>query len=152
MTAGRPRKPTAEKEYEGNPGKRTLDSDDFVPDGVPIKPVGLSRLALWHWDLVVSQLVAKRVATAVDTPSLIAMCCAWARWKEQEDKLALEQDDGDIQYRTSVLWVMFLKQYSSLASKFGLTPVDRAGLVLGNGKSGNNPLEQFLSPHVPCRN
>lgn len=146
---GRPKKPTELKRYEGNPGKGKLEDDDFMPDGVPLKPKGLDAAASWLWDLVVDPMVAQQVATEIDTAALIGMCCWWSRYKSLEDGMA---ESGVPEYRELAMATMAWKQFMMAASKFGLTPSDRAGLRIGSGKTKESPLEQFLTPHVPCRN
>lgn len=146
MPAGRPLKPTAQKKYEGNPGRRELVADDFQPDGVPVKPEGLNKDASWLWDLVVDPLIAQRIATSVDTPLLIGVCCWWSLYATLQRTI----DDDIPDYRTVCMASMAWKAFTLGASKCGLTPSDRAGLkTTANGS--HSPLEQFIKPYVPCR-
>lgn len=69
------------------------------------------------------------LATELDSYELTAMCQWWGRYQEH---MALASDD----YRQHNMAVTAYKQFRAIASKFGLTPVDRVGLV------GNVPTQE----------
>jgi phage terminase small subunit len=144
---GRPRKPTAQKRYEGNPGRRELLDDDFTPGGVPIRPKGFDAHESWCWDLVIDELVTQNIATEVDTPMLIEMCWWWSQFMQ----IRAEIDEEGLTYKRGILASVCSNKFNEIASKFGLNPSARAGLKLNANKSQHSPLDDFLKPHVPCR-
>jgi P27 family predicted phage terminase small subunit len=132
MARGRPRKPTALKVLEG-----TARADDLgcepQPAGKPIMPRGMDSEAKKLWRAVVPELTAMRIAAGIDAHELQAMCEWWARYRHAAKRLAAA-DDSDF-YRWSIAAGMCWKNFSSIASKFGLNPADRSRLrVLGNDK------------------
>lgn len=140
---GRLRKPTAQKIYEGNPGKRKIVADDFEPEGVPVKPQGMSPSASWLWDFLVPELVEKGIAKRCDTPALIGLCVWWGRYQAAESALAadgVDQFDERLVNAASKAWAAFER----MAARFGLTPSARAGLKLDANKKPD-ALTDFLS-------
>ena len=86
MTAGRPRKPTAIRELEGNPGKRALPKNEPKPRvALPGAPKSLSPVARDEWKRVAEILYRVRVLTAADLAVLRGYCVnfAWAYEAEQ---------------------------------------------------------------------
>lgn len=139
MPGGRPRKPTADlkrnKTYkESKHGSRRREPKF---DGAPKKPRGLSKAAAKHWDDLVPMLTAKGVTKSVDAPVLELLCLWWDRI--QELKAVKEKD-----YRIDCRLAMATKQWHGLASKLGLTPVDRSRIELKTGEDTTNPFETFL--------
>lgn len=121
--AGR-RKPTAELKLHGEyePSRHGDRSREPQPTGKPVKPKTMKGEASRHWDSIVPSLVETGVATAQDTPALIRLCEFWAEYeaaKEQgtKDRIRL------------MMMVAAHKQWIDLASRFGLTPSDRARIV-----------------------
>lgn len=122
--AGR-RKPTAElklhggKVYASRHGDRSREPQ---PSGRPMRPEGMSADATAHWELVVPSLVETGVATAQDTPALAAMCEFRAEYERAKRRQAKDRS-------RLLMMVAAHKEWINLASRFGLTPSDRARIV-----------------------
>lgn len=91
---GRPPKPTALKEAEGNRGKRKSNPAEPKPtalDRVPPPPSHLSADAADEWRRVSHQLQELGLLTDLDITSLIAYCASFARFLQAERQLAAEE-------------------------------------------------------------
>jgi phage terminase small subunit len=121
--AGR-RKPTAELKLHGEvyASRHGDRSREPTPTGKPVKPGDLSQSASEHWDLVVPSLVDTGVATAQDTPALVRLCEFWGEYEDAKNQ--------EIKDRIRLMMMVAShKQWIDLASRFGLTPSDRARIV-----------------------
>lgn len=136
---GRPRKPTAILKLEGDysPSRHGYRGAEPQPDGTPRKPIGLPRDAGLHWDQIVPELSRLGVATRIDEAALEDMCRWWGRMQVLSRKT--KQD-----YRTLTLAAMCAKQWRDYASRFGLTPSDRAKLSVGDA-SDHDPAAKYIS-------
>ena len=132
--------PTALKLLKGNPGKRPILPDIFTPEREsPEPPAHITGRAREHWDYVCEQLNRYGMLARTDMGQLAAMCTAWARYVEAEEMIELaasqapmskgwlqKKDGGGM---TVAPWLRVsrdaIDQYSRLAAKFGLSPVDR---------------------------
>lgn len=133
------RKPTAELKLHGvyqrsRHGDRSLEPQ---PKGVPRKPAGMSKDASDHWKAVVPSLIDTGVATEQDAPALAAMCefrgeYERAKRRKQHDRTRL------------LMMVAAHKEWINLASRFGLTPSDRARIT-GNAKEKRDKASQHLA-------
>ncbi|MGL4513819.1 MAG: P27 family phage terminase small subunit [Lacipirellulaceae bacterium] len=124
MSLGRPPKPTSLHLVEGTfrgdrHGERLAEPR---PDGLPEVPAWLEGEALGHWQEVVPTLVATRVAKALDSHALAMMCTWWAEWRRLRD--APPETSGRV-----YLLGRAQREWSALASRFGLTPADRTRLA-----------------------
>ena len=125
MGRGRPRKSAKLKLMEGSHVPcRDGDEDEIVlADGVPSPPYPLKGEALKHWNELVPRLTQMGVSSEVDSHSLALMCQAWASIRKLQPKVDKEPDGP-----ARMPWLGFTKQWVELASRFGLTPSDRAKL------------------------
>ena len=123
---GRPRKPTKTLKLEGAFKKdpKRARPDEPEPEGVPILPGELGHYGLDQWNRVIPQLVKMGVATEVDSDSLYAMCKEWDRYMSGTHSA--------------------LGNWIKIAGRFGLTPSDRAGLVVKQ-KEPDKGLEAMLA-------
>lgn len=145
--AGRPRKPTAKHKLDGTfredrHGGRG-DASIALP-GTPEMPVGLGDDARELWLQVVAQLMQAKIVVQIDSSQLEAMCRWWARYMENERhacEYAHDIEAGEIyERRAKRAWDAFDK----VASRFGLTPADRAKLkVAGPTENKTDPLKEF---------
>jgi phage terminase small subunit len=103
-------------------------SEAVVAEGEPLPPAWLKGEALAFWSEVVPQVVQLRVARAIDAPELASLCEWWARTRKlsrKVDRLAV----GTPRYGTALrALVAAFATFDRLASRFGLTPGDRARL------------------------
>lgn len=91
MLTGRPRKPTALKVLEGNPGKRALPkAEPKLRVSLPSPPRHLDALARAKWTSIGKQLLEMRVVTDADAGALEALCMAYSTWRRAEKVLAKE--------------------------------------------------------------
>lgn len=121
--AGR-RKPTAELKLHGEvyASRHGDRSREPQPTGNPMKPHGLTGAASEHWDLVVPSLIDTGVATAQDTPALTRLCEFWSEYESAKKQATKDRV-------RLMMMVAAHKQWIDLASRFGLTPSDRARIV-----------------------
>lgn len=83
---GRPPKPTAVKELEGNPGKRPLNKNEPKPKQIAPKcPSWLEPDAKKEWRRLSKELETMGLLTQVDMAAFAGYCQAYARWKEAEE-------------------------------------------------------------------
>jgi P27 family predicted phage terminase small subunit len=124
------RKPTAILKINGGfrKDRHGVRGDVAPPPGVPEKPSDLSEPAGWLWDQVVPGLVEMGVVGRLDTPELVEMC----RWYGRYRRCAEVMDGADLSdkgsYRIVIQTSMTWQRFESIASRFGLTPIDRSKL------------------------
>ena len=111
------------------------------PDGHPKIPDWLDETAVAFWQRVVPELVAMRVAHAVDTDALAGMSRWYSAWRQADEKL--QTGDGD-SYKRSIEATTAWKNFTALAAKFGLTPADRANLSVPPPPLPVDPLNELL--------
>jgi P27 family predicted phage terminase small subunit len=139
---GRPRKTQEQLEQTGNFRADRHAGRTRAPkfSGAPARPAGLSVDARKLWDLVVPELIAQRVATALDAPALEAMVTAWGEYKAAQRIKAHDLDD---KRKRQMLANAALKSWRDLAAAFGLTPADRAKLEVAPHAEEENPFTAF---------
>lgn len=145
---GPPKKPTALKRLQGNPGKRRLPKDEptpppadpRVPASMPACPDFLDKAARAEWEEIVPQLIELGVLARVDRAALAAYCQAWSRWREAERLLAGEgltymSPTGVVKKNPAVgIAADAQKLMRQFLIEFGLTPAARARLRLDHAK------------------
>jgi len=125
---GRPRKPIAQHLLDGT-YREDRHGNSFLPDGEPVMPDWLSPEAQELWESIVPPLVKSGVATAVDAAELTALCDWWGLYRIARQSLAsIEDRKSRPYYDTQILAGAAFKQFNTIASRFGLTPSDRARL------------------------
>lgn len=89
---GRRPKPTAQRELEGNAGKRPLNVDEPTPPPLQLEPeptsdgekppaeLGTDETAIAEWQRLAPMLRRCRQITEADRAALIALCLEWARY------------------------------------------------------------------------
>lgn len=83
---GRPRKPTALKVLQGNPGKRALSDSEPMPTVASSSPPEwLDDYAREVWEQISPLLVGMRVLTEADAPALILLASAWSDWRTADE-------------------------------------------------------------------
>jgi P27 family predicted phage terminase small subunit len=125
---GRPRKPTALKLIEGNPGKRKIEPD---PDAGPVgdAPADLEGIALDKWHEMTR--LWRLVATAADRDQLAEYCRLEARRVEAEEMVRLHGSVGQTAggSPTRSAWLIVLdkcrEDMRKIAVEFGGTPASR---------------------------
>jgi phage terminase small subunit len=130
---GRPRKPTAKLKAQGTFRRDRHARKEPQALGAPYEIGSLTGHARELWDQIVPELVRMKVATAVDSPQLFAMCQWWSEYRTLQTEKKMEK------YNRMVAMATAYKQFASIASRFGLTPVDRASLEIEKS-TADNPL------------
>ncbi len=136
----RPRKPTKTLKLHGGLRKdrHSSRSDEPKPTGKVVKPKGMSKDATAHWDQVVPGLLNTGVATSADVSALVRMCEWWA-----EGEKCRRSKSWKPMARVQAFAVAH-KQWRDLASRFGLTPSDRANLTVKD-KDKHDPAADFIA-------
>lgn len=109
------------------PGRHQIQP---VAGGELVRPTGLGQYGLWLWNRVID-FVEQAGAGECDTECLAGMC----RWYQQYRRIyavleKLRPDDPahrELLYSGAAAW----RQFVDMASRFGLTPADRAKLKHG---------------------
>jgi phage terminase small subunit len=94
-------------------------------EGEPVRPDFEDAEASALWDATVPWLVEKGIAGKSDSAALQAMCEAWGLYRKSYEKALAKPWDKD--YRIAA--ISYLSQFETWASRFGLTPADRARLL-----------------------
>lgn len=146
---GRPRKPTALKLIEGNPGRRPIAAREPAPVGkVGECPAHLKGTARQHWFRLAAMLSA--VATAWDADALAAYCAAYGRWVEAEEHMTangtvVKSPNGyPIQNPYLAIANKAMEQMDRYGSKFGMTPADRTRVRVPEQQSADDMDERML--------
>ena len=134
--SGRKPKPTAVKVLEGNPGKRSLNTQEPQPrKKAPRCPVWLEEEAKKEWKRMAKQMEQLGILTEVDMAAFAGYCQAYARWKEAEKFIT---QHGSIVKTPSGYWQQvpqvsiaqtYLKIINKFCEQFGLTPAARSRIV-----------------------
>jgi P27 family predicted phage terminase small subunit len=144
---GRPRKPTALRLIDGNPGQRGLNSREPVYNSpaLPDPPDDLGEFGSAEWLRMGALLLKKRVMTEADWMGFHAYCVAVDIYKkallahrrvEARDPvtfgLLMKTTNGNaVQSELSNLVVKWAKAMHTGLREFGLTPQARASLLAG---------------------
>lgn len=116
--AGRPRKPSALRDLEGNRSRTAIPKDMPLP-GVPLCPKSLQGKAIEHFQFVAAELSAIGVTKRLDTEALTLLADLWRQYWACSD-------EGDVKGMCAVA-----ARWMALAGRFGLTPADRAKIMSG---------------------
>ena len=133
------KQPTAKLKLHGvfrkdRHGDRAMEPQ---PIGKVLRPREMSRDAIEHWKSIVPGLVKTGVATTADISALVQMCEWWAEWKRAKNQR--------IKDRPRVMSMsMAFHNWRDLASRFGMTPSDRANLTVTN-KDKHDPAADFIA-------
>ena len=146
----RPRKPTALKVLEGNPGGRPLPVEpdfDEVADAHAEPPVALGVSARKEWDRVMPILSKSRVMLASDLATLALYCVAYGRVVQCHNKMRnlppiMDGSAGKINGYESLL-IRWSDQMMKYATQFGLTPSSRAKLGIDPPEE-MDPVEKYF--------
>lgn len=132
MRTGRPSKPTAIKELEGNPGKRPLNRREAKPRvTAPACPTWLQGEGRAEYKRVAKMLARLRVMTEADRTALAAYAREYQLWREAdayvERKGQLEYGEKGNPYMSPMVGIanMHFKNMVKLMAEFGLTPSSR---------------------------
>lgn len=152
-----PRKPTALKRLQGNPGKRPLgrEIDGAALTKVPSCPAWLEEDARKFFRTMGREVIGMGLLTQADVPALIALAVTWGRWVDAERKLA---ERGEVittaagEQRVNP-WLTVsnraLDKFCDLLTQFGGTPASRTKFVLEHKKPfGVEDLEALIMGQI----
>lgn len=131
MSAGRPPKPLEQHLIDGTyrADRHGSDGEAVQADGEPVMPEDFDGERLACWQSIVAPLVKLKIARAIDTPSLVALCEWWARYRAFGSLLDKpEEFSVMLQSRLMRLSVEAWNQFARIAARFGMTPADRMRL------------------------
>lgn len=153
---GRPPKPAAMKQLEGDKTKRGIPSEPQPAPGFPTMPAGLTPDVVAVWDTLAAAIAPMGHLTQADAWPLTTLCKAIARQAECElrtassgglvvmGKDALVRNPWEVTRERAVL------EAERLMTRLSLSPQDRAKLGLmglqaaRELKQSGSPLEEFL--------
>jgi len=159
MSAGRPSKSAKEKRLQGVRSER-INNREPIPDlGDVVPPADLSDEARTVWDSLAPDLVRKDVLTPWDVDAFVVLCNAIVLGRRAQRMIDKDgpiveapvfnrngEITGERVQRSE--WLMVLKDantdFARFGARFGLTPADRAGLKVGDGKQ-QDPAIRLLS-------
>ena len=164
MPGGRPRKPTAIKKLQGNPGKRALSANEPQPlVELPRVPESLSKIARDEWARVAEILYRVRVLTNADLAILRGYCVnfAWAFEAEQrvmEEGTTIEEVRGTAENPYTIkkenptfsVAQKAFKQMLEFARELGLTPASRTK-IQSAPEDTRKPLEKLRNKLVSIK-
>jgi len=149
--SGRKPKPTAIKVLEGNPGKRSLNTQEPKPGKkAPRCPPWLEEEAKKEWRRMAKQMEQLGILTEIDMAAFAGYCQAYARWKEAEEFIT---QHGTIVKTPSGYWQQvpqvsiaqtYLKIMNKFCEQFGLTPAARSRIVADTGEDKENDAMELL--------
>ena len=160
--AGRRPKPTAQKELEGNPGKRPLNENEPKPAiGGARCPSHLSREAKREWSRIVPELERIGVLSMIDIGAIAACCQSYGRWVRLEQDIKREgefinmpiiskQTNEPVKNENGEMLTLSARnpkvvesrqtliQYRAYCSEFGLTPSSRSRITVPEMPDGDD--------------
>lgn len=135
-------KPTAQKELEGNPGKRALNHKEPQPkSAIPECPKHLTGEARIEWNRVTKELHELGILTGIDRAALATYCMAWLDFVYASKKVdeegevitskKFDKEGNEIGVGGKYLnpWVGIkqsaMDRVVRIAAEFGMTPASR---------------------------
>lgn len=132
--SGRPRKSAANLKLHGTYRKdrHATRPDDGAEPPLTVKPEWLTGEASAFWDRVIVPLAKSGRAVVADGEMAAGMCDWWREWRDAPSIAA-----------KNIAW----KNFVSCASRFGLSPADRAKLAAPTS-SGQSDFDRDMSKHA----
>lgn len=156
MPAGRPKKPIALKRIDGT-FREDRDGGtveiEHVTEDIPAPKTIKDKEAKKLWNDLSSKFTESRMLTDLDLPLLELMCVEYQRYLMYEKEIeksghVLEfTNKADHNYLKENPYLKLrekaLKRFTEIASKFGMTPSDRAKVVQVKGKKANDGFDDL---------
>lgn len=145
---GRPRKPTALKILQGNPGRRPIGNEPKPTSGLPKCPSHLSAVAKAEWKRTGKELDRLGLMTKIDRAAFEAYCCCYANWRRAQEML---DKSGPLLVLGDKLQVnpaarlaeMALSQMYKFLTEFGLSPASRTRLHVPEVKKAQDEFDAY---------
>ncbi|MCB0190630.1 MAG: phage terminase small subunit P27 family [Anaerolineae bacterium] len=151
MPVGRPPKPKALKELQGNPGKRAISKNEPAPERViPAMPRGLPPRAKRFWKDHIDKLDRLGLLTEVDGTAFTMMAIHYAMAWNAMERIFINGlsrlDENGVERKNPLLqvWRENSAAYLRYAQQFGLTPSARGRLSIPEPPSEDD-YEAFLN-------
>lgn len=159
---GRRPKPTAQRQLEGNAGKRALNREEPAPPpltaAVDTPPAELTThpVALAEWHRLAPMLVKLRQITEADRSALLALCVEWERYLDATDKvrvlgMVVKAPSG---YPITNPYLSIARSAlgacSRLWPELGLTPSSRSRVKTAPAAAAGDPFNEFDAPPAPA--
>lgn len=147
---GPPKKPTALKILDGNPGNRPLPQGEPQPAlGAPACPGWLSKEAREEWKRVVPELVRLNLLTLIDRAALAAYCEAYAQWELASkdvltEGLTVPSLHSVVTNPKVRIADAAAKRMRAFLIEFGLTPASRARISVQPEQKELDEFEAFI--------
>ena len=132
---GPPKKPTAQKILEGNPGKYPLPKNEpKLHAAIPTMPVAVGRdvVARIEWEDITSLLFEHGMITSIDGKAIAIYCLAFSEWTEAR---AVLEENGKTQvsertgFELKSPWIAIRDKADDvmrrMLAEFGMTPASR---------------------------
>ena len=146
----RPPKPTAQKTFEGNPGKRSpgIVIDPPKTKRFPNPPAGIGKWGRAFWRERGEPLYDLGLLTVADVPAWTLICETYQRLKEADTKRAGEfveyTKSGSKKHPLMAIVHQEQDRLAALLKEFGMTPVARER-VNSVGGDDEDELEKLLN-------
>lgn len=124
-----PRKPTALKILQGNPGKRKLPKNEPKPKVGAEAPVWMTKRARLIWDRLAPQLTETKVLTVIDAEPLAILCTLLVEFRRQARRAQPSS--------------RLAAECRAYFGRFGMTPSDRSRVSVAPDAPAD-PFEVFL--------
>ena len=143
---GPPRKPTALKLLEGNPGKRRLPDDEPAPKrGKPVCPPWVCDFGKQLWAKYAPDLIREGLLTKRDEEEFAGYCHERAIYAMYSDLLKELKPKSPKVERYRAIALKANDRAQRLGARFGMTPSDRVGMHVTAPKPPSD--EEFLFGH-----
>lgn len=152
MTSGRKPKPTKQKLLAGNPGKRTLNTNEpkFSDITNIDPPEWLTERAAHMWQRIIPELLREKVLCLTDLHNIECFCVAYGKWRLAEESveefgIIMQNAQGSpIKNPALAAANEAMMQMIKFGSSLGLNPSDRARLIGDKDPDEDNPFNEFF--------
>lgn len=139
--SGKHPKPTAEHKAAGTYQPcRHANRLDNAAGGRPTKPRKLAKDAARLWDIIVDYLDGRGVVDVIDATELEMLCRLWGLTRMA--LTAAERDPTDKDARIAA--TSYAARFEAVASRFGMSPVDRARLTMRAAETPADDKSRFF--------
>jgi len=139
-TRGRKKKPTANLKLAGTFRKDRRNNDEPTPDVViPDMPKFLKGEARREWLRIAPLLAKRKCLTEWDRSMLAIYCQEWGKYVRLNKEFDTDVGMVNMLRESTTL----LKNVTSIATQFGLTPSSRTSLSMGKADT-DNPFEALM--------
>lgn len=156
--AGRPKKPTALKVLEGNPGKRPLPENEPKPAPIvetPDPPAWMNIEGKEMWKRRLPELQRIGLVTTIDLESFAMLCQSWGEYVEAVKRMKnrgkyytyTNKAGAENEIERPVVRVAHRahERYKSMCTEFGLTAAARSRIEVKLNETTEDPMEALLS-------